>query len=126
MSAQQPRPTLNTTTSSTSTTNDDDLSASLMPHTLNQQHQQQHPATAEPNKATQTTHNNNNNNNNITSPTSEHNPDPSDAAARAMSHTGAWKPAFDRRQSWDAQEYKHDQHRRQYMCQGEGGGFSEV
>jgi len=99
-----------------------------MPHTLSQQQQQQHPTTAEPTQTTQTTQNNNNNNtnNNISSPTSEHNPDPSAAAVRAMSHTGAWKPAFDRRQSWDAQEYKHDQHRRQYMGQRQGGGFSEV
>jgi len=56
------------------------------------------------------------------------------ASARGMSHTGAWKPALDRRQSWDAQEYKHDLLKRQYM-DGEGGaagkgsgggGFSEV
>ena len=124
MSAQQPRPTLNTKTSSTSITNDGDLSASLMPHTLKQQ-QQQHPTTTEPTQTTQTTHNNNNNHPND-SPTSEHNHDPAAAAARAMSHTGAWKPAMDRRQSWDAQEYRHDQHRRQYMCQGQGSGFSEV
>jgi hypothetical protein len=50
-------------------------------------------------------------------------------AARAMSHTGAWKPALDRRQSWNAQEYKHDLLKRQYLAGGEegkGGGFSEV
>jgi hypothetical protein len=49
-----------------------------------------------------------------------------------MSHTGAWKPALDRRQSWDAQEYKHDQLKRQYMGGGDSAGaagragFSEV
>jgi hypothetical protein len=59
--------------------------------------------------------------------------DPSHGADRAMSHTGAWKPAIDRRQSWDAQEYKHDQLKQQYMGGGDsaGGaagkaGFSEV
>ncbi|KAK3294222.1 uncharacterized protein B0H64DRAFT_443309 [Chaetomium fimeti] len=51
------------------------------------------------------------------------------ASTHAMSHTGAWKPALDRRQSWSAQEYKHDLFKRQYMGGGagkEGGGFSEV
>ena len=59
--------------------------------------------------------------------------DPSHGADRAMSHTGAWKPALDRRQSWDAQEYKHDQLKRQYMGGGDSAagaagkaGFSEV
>ncbi|KAL2193398.1 hypothetical protein P885DRAFT_81268 [Corynascus similis CBS 632.67] len=52
------------------------------------------------------------------------------ASTRAMSHTGAWKPALDRRQSWNAQEYKHDLLKRQYMSGEEGaaskmGGFSE-
>ena len=51
---------------------------------------------------------------------------PAAAAARAMSHTGAWQPRLDRRQSWDAQEYKHDQHRQQYMGEPKGEGFSEV
>ncbi|KAL2190334.1 hypothetical protein L209DRAFT_750398 [Thermothelomyces heterothallicus CBS 203.75] len=55
----------------------------------------------------------------------------SDALARGMSHTGSWEPVLDRRQSWDAQEYKHDLLKRQYM-DGEGtapgnmGGFSEA
>jgi hypothetical protein len=55
--------------------------------------------------------------------------DNADASTHAMSHTGAWKPALDRRQSWSAQEYKHDLLKRQYMGGGagkEGGGFSEV
>jgi hypothetical protein len=55
--------------------------------------------------------------------------DNADASIHAMSHTGAWKPALDRRQSWSAQEYKHDLLKRQYMGGGagkEGGGFSEV
>ncbi|AEO60801.1 hypothetical protein MYCTH_2310408 [Thermothelomyces thermophilus ATCC 42464] len=53
------------------------------------------------------------------------------ALARGMSHTGSWEPVLDRRQSWDAQEYKHDLLKRQYM-DGEGtapgsmGGFSEA
>ena len=62
----------------------------------------------------------------------QENSPPSPSAARAMSHTGAWKPALDRRQSWSAQEYKHDLFKRQYMAAGpgeeagKGGGFSEV
>ncbi|GAB1319693.1 hypothetical protein MFIFM68171_09903 [Madurella fahalii] len=48
-----------------------------------------------------------------------------DTAARAMSHTSEWKPALDRRQSWSAQEYKHELHRRQLQAEG-GGGFSEA
>jgi hypothetical protein len=50
-----------------------------------------------------------------------------EAANRAMSHTGAWKPALDRRQSWNAQEYKHEVQMRE--CEREEkrkGGFSEV
>ncbi|KAH6855981.1 hypothetical protein B0I37DRAFT_411940 [Chaetomium sp. MPI-CAGE-AT-0009] len=52
-----------------------------------------------------------------------------DISTHAMSHTGAWKPALDRRQSWSAQEYKHDLFKRQYMggsAEKEDGGFSEV
>jgi hypothetical protein len=44
-----------------------------------------------------------------------------------MTHTGAWKPALDRRQSWDAQEYKHEVQKRE--CEREErlkAGFSEV
>lgn len=60
---------------------------------------------------------------------------PNQASVRGMSHTGAWKPALDRRQSWNAQEYKHDLQSRQYIAGGNGrsgevgakkGGFSEV
>jgi hypothetical protein len=50
-----------------------------------------------------------------------------EAAKRAMTHTGAWKPALDRRQSWDAQEYKHEVQKRE--CEREErlkAGFSEV
>ncbi|KXX79705.1 hypothetical protein MMYC01_203782 [Madurella mycetomatis] len=43
-----------------------------------------------------------------------------DTAVRAMSHTQEWKPALDRRQSWSAQEYKHELLRKQ--LQAEGGG----
>ncbi|KAK4144493.1 uncharacterized protein C8A04DRAFT_27677 [Dichotomopilus funicola] len=42
------------------------------------------------------------------------------SADRGMSSTNNWKPALDRRQSWDAQEYKHDVLSRQYGL-GEGG-----
>ncbi|KAL2153703.1 hypothetical protein VTH82DRAFT_4858 [Thermothelomyces myriococcoides] len=50
--------------------------------------------------------------------------------SRGVSHTDSWKPVLDRRQSWDAQEYKHDLLKRQYM-DGQGktpstGGFSET
>lgn len=41
------------------------------------------------------------------------------SANRGMSSTNNWKPALDRRQSWNAQEYKHDVLSRQY---GLGGG----
>jgi hypothetical protein len=41
-----------------------------------------------------------------------------------MSHTSGWKPALDRRQSWSAQEYKHEVQARQ--LRGEGGGFTEA
>lgn len=44
---------------------------------------------------------------------------------RAMSHTKEWKPALDRRQSWSAQEYKHELLRKQLQAD-EGGGFSET
>lgn len=50
--------------------------------------------------------------------------DPS--AALAISHTGEWKPKMDRRQSWDAQEYRHEVQKRMHMTGGENGGFSEV
>ncbi|KAH6634778.1 hypothetical protein B0J18DRAFT_461929 [Chaetomium sp. MPI-SDFR-AT-0129] len=61
------------------------------------------------------------------------------SANRGLSSTNNWKPVLDRRQSWNAQEYKHDVLARQYGM-GEGGqrqqqegaeggvrkGFSEV
>ncbi|KAL2164991.1 hypothetical protein VTH06DRAFT_287 [Thermothelomyces fergusii] len=53
------------------------------------------------------------------------------ALARGMSHTDSWQPVLDRRQSWDAQEYKHDLLKRQCMdgqatTPGNAGGFSET
>ncbi|KAM7183857.1 hypothetical protein V8F20_012462 [Naviculisporaceae sp. PSN 640] len=39
-----------------------------------------------------------------TSPSSEHR---ASDAQRAMSSMDAWKPSFNRRQSWSQQEYKH-------------------
>lgn len=44
----------------------------------------------------------------LTEPTSPTSPHSAADAARAMSTTGAWQPRLDRRQSWDAQEYKHE------------------
>ena len=44
----------------------------------------------------------------LTEPTSPTSPHSAADAARAMSSTGAWQPRLDRRQSWDAQEYKHE------------------
>ncbi|KAK4099275.1 hypothetical protein N658DRAFT_487851 [Parathielavia hyrcaniae] len=46
------------------------------------------------------------------------------AAQRAMS---SWKPAFDRRQSWDKQEYKHEVQKRECekVKEGKRGGFTE-
>ncbi|KAK4041607.1 hypothetical protein C8A01DRAFT_14677 [Parachaetomium inaequale] len=78
---------------------------------------------------TTTTTTNNNNNHDGSGNSGQ---EKSASAARAMSHTGAWKPALDGRQSWSAQEYKHDLLKRQYMAAGpgeeagKGGGFSEV
>jgi len=44
----------------------------------------------------------------LTSPTSPTSPHSAADAARAMSSTVTWQPRLDRRQSWDAQEYKHE------------------
>lgn len=52
-----------------------------------------------------------------------------DAARHAMSHTSGWKPALDRRQSWSAQEYKHELLRRQLSQQhgdSSSSGFTEA
>ncbi|KAK1836362.1 hypothetical protein QBC39DRAFT_367174 [Podospora conica] len=64
-----------------------------------------------------------------TSPTSPHN---AADAARAMSSTEEWQPRLDRRQSWDAQEYKHElqkpmQSAKATAATGGGGehGFTE-
>jgi hypothetical protein len=96
--AQLPHPTLNTTAASTSST--------TTPSTTDKD-----PATSKQQQDTP-------------SPT-DSKVDPAAAAfARAMSHTGQWKPR-DRRQSWDAQEQKHEQHE-QYMGQPKGEGFSEA
>ncbi|KAK0726545.1 hypothetical protein B0T21DRAFT_255422, partial [Apiosordaria backusii] len=48
----------------------------------------------------------------LTSPTqSSPSPTRTEAArTRAMSTTDEWKPNFDRRQSWSAQEYSHEMH----------------
>jgi hypothetical protein len=49
-----------------------------------------------------------------------------------MEHTMAWKPALDRRQSWDPQEWKHDVQTRQCdawtgaRARAGAGGFSEA
>jgi hypothetical protein len=93
-----------------------DLAASLI-SSPKQPHHHHHSQPTNTNTNTTTT------NQNITTD------DNTDAFTHAMSHTGAWKPALDRRQSWSAQEYKHDLLKRQYMggrAGKEGGGFSEV
>lgn len=67
----------------------------------------------------------------LTEPTSPTSPHSAADAARAMSTTGAWQPRLDRRQSWDAQEYKHELQKpmQQSTAAGAGGtgehGFTE-
>lgn len=95
-----------------------DLAASLLSSPTQSHHHHHHHHHSQPTNTTDTT------NRNITT-----DDDNADASTHAMAHTGAWKPALDRRQSWSAQEYKHDLLKRQYMDGGagkEGGGFSEV
>jgi len=46
-------------------------------------------------------------------------------AKRAMSVTDAWKPALDRRQSWDNQEYKRELQMSSIDEVKTGPGFSE-
>ena len=46
-------------------------------------------------------------------------------AKRAMSAAAAWKPAMDRRQSWDAQEHKREMMMTRISDVQEGPGFSE-
>ncbi|EAQ87492.1 predicted protein [Chaetomium globosum CBS 148.51] len=94
-----------------------DLAASLLSSPKHHHHHHHHP------HPTATTTNNN------PTATNQDTTAEDSGTERAMSHTGAWKPALDRRQSWSAQEYKHDLLKRQCMGGGagkEGGGFSEV
>lgn len=56
------------------------------------------------------------------SPTTAHS---AQDAQRAMSRTDSWKPAFNRRQSWNKEEHKHAQHIPQIDAVKEGPGFSE-
>ena len=46
-------------------------------------------------------------------------------AQRAMSATQAWKPALDRRQSWDNQEYKRELQMSRIGETPTGPGFTE-
>jgi len=46
-------------------------------------------------------------------------------AKRAMSATAAWKPALDRRQSWDAQEHRREMMMTRISDVQAGPGFSE-
>ncbi|KAK5654523.1 hypothetical protein OQA88_7152 [Cercophora sp. LCS_1] len=61
------------------------------------------------------------------SPTTSHS---AEAAKRAMSTTETWKPCLNRRQSWDAQEYRHEMQRPMQTSadggrRGSSGGFTE-
>lgn len=56
------------------------------------------------------------------SPTTEHS---AQEAQRAMSRTDSWKPAFNRRQSWNQEEHKHAQHMSKIDAVKEEPGFSE-
>ena len=46
-------------------------------------------------------------------------------AERAMGSAAAWKPALDRRQSWNRQEHKHELQMSKVGDVKEGPGFSE-
>ncbi|KAJ9150871.1 hypothetical protein NKR23_g3372 [Pleurostoma richardsiae] len=48
-------------------------------------------------------------------------------AQRAMSRTNSWTPAFNRRQSWNKEEQKHEQHMAGLAAEDAqtGPGFSE-
>lgn len=61
----------------------------------------------------------------LTSPVSPTTPHQTADAKRAMSATAAWKPALDRRQSWDNQEYKHKLQMTGISDVKTGPGFTE-
>ncbi|OAA35928.1 hypothetical protein NOR_07736 [Metarhizium rileyi] len=48
-----------------------------------------------------------------------------DPSARAMSTIDAWKPSFDRRQSWSKEDQKHALHMSAVDGVQEGHGFTE-
>jgi len=52
-------------------------------------------------------------------------PNKAAGAKRAMSAAAAWTPALDRRQSWDAQEHRHEMMMTRIADAPAGPGFSE-
>lgn len=62
---------------------------------------------------------------NLMSPASPTTPHSTADAERAMSSTQAWKPTFDRRQSWSKEEHKRALQMSKVGDVKEGPGFTE-
>lgn len=61
----------------------------------------------------------------LTSPVSPATPHSATDAQRGMSHVDAWKPLFNRRQSWNKEEHKHALQMSRVGDVKTGPGFSE-